>query len=252
VGVNIPVYRPNALEALEIAIEAGVQTITTSAGDPSNIMRRVKEAGLKVLHKVSTVEMGKKAEAAGVDGLIAMGFEAGGHVGRECITTLCLIPQLVDAVRIPVVASGGIADARGVVAAFVLGAEGVEMGTRFVATAESPVPAFFKERIVRAGADATVVLGKSAMPIRVLKNRATLRVAGMDDAAGDETVASAGDGSYVQEGGDQESAVMPCGQIAGLIQRIAGVREVLMDIEQGAKAVSMHLCDLFNGSEGRP
>ena len=252
VGVNIPVYRPNALEALEIAIAAGVHTITTSAGDPSNIMRRVKEAGLKVLHKVSTVEMGKKAEAAGVDGLIAMGFEAGGHVGRECITTLCLIPQLVDAVRIPVVASGGIADARGVVAAFVLGAEGVEMGTRFVATAESPVPAFFKERIVRAGADATVVLGKSAMPIRVLKNRATLRVAGMDDAAGDETVASAGDGSYVQEGGDEESAVMPCGQIAGLIRRIAGVREVLMDIEQGAKAVSMHLSDLFNGSEGRP
>ena len=251
VGVNIPVYRTNAFEALEIAIEMGVNTITTSAGNPSKIMGRAKEAGLKVLHKVSSVEMGKKAEAAGVDGLIAMGFEAGGHIGREGITTFCLIPQLVDTVRIPVVASGGIADARGVVAAFALGAEGVEMGTRFLATAESPAPAFFKERVISAGADATLVLGKDVLPIRVLKNRVTAQAARMDGAAGDETIASAGDGSYVQEGEDQESAVMPCGQIAGLIRSIVSVREVLMDIEQGAKAVSLHLRDLFHGSEGK-
>ena len=116
-GINIPVYRPNAFEALEIAIEMGIKTITSSAGNPAKIIGRVKEAGLKVLHKVSSVKMALKAQEAGVDGVIATGFEAGGHVGRESVTTLCLVPQLVEALDIPVVAAGGIGDGRGLLAA---------------------------------------------------------------------------------------------------------------------------------------
>jgi enoyl-[acyl-carrier protein] reductase II len=111
-GLNIPIYRPNASEALEIAVEEGLRTITTSAGDPGKVIRRVKEAGLKILHVVATVDMARKAEAAGVDGVIAVGAEGGGHVGRDEISTLVLIPQVVDAVRIPVVAAGGIGDGR--------------------------------------------------------------------------------------------------------------------------------------------
>jgi len=133
-GLNIPIYRPNALEAIEIAIETGIRTVTTSAGNPQSVMARIRGGGLKVLHKVSTVEMALKAQDAGIDGVIATGYEAGGHVGKEDTTTFCLVPQLVDSLDIPVVAAGGIGDARGVVAAFALGAEGIEVGTRFLAT----------------------------------------------------------------------------------------------------------------------
>ncbi len=132
-GINIPLHRPNALESLETAIEMRVPVISTSGGSPDKIMDRAKDAGLIVLHKVSTTAMGLKAQEAGVDGVIAMGFEAGGHGGRSQLTTLCLVPQLCDALNIPVVAAGGICDFRGFLAALALGAEGIEVGTRFLA-----------------------------------------------------------------------------------------------------------------------
>lgn len=158
IGVNIPVYRANALEALEVAIEEGIGTVATSAGDPRKLMKRIKEAGLKVLHKCSTVSMARKAQDAGVDGVIASGAEAGGHVSREQIGTFALIPQLVDALEVPVVAAGGIADGRGLLAAFALGAEGVEMGTRFLATREAPISEGYKRRILSAECDGTTVV----------------------------------------------------------------------------------------------
>ncbi|MBE0480286.1 MAG: nitronate monooxygenase [Dehalococcoidia bacterium] len=249
IGVNIPIYRPNAVQALEIAIEMGIEAITTSAGNPAPLMARVREAGLKVLHKVSTVEMARKAEAAGVDAVIATGFEAGGHVGREQITTMCLVPQLVSSVNIPVVAAGGIADARGIVAAFALGAEGVEMGTRFLATWECPVPFFYKERVRDAMCNETLLLGKEAMPIRVLKNEVTARVAGMHQAEADRTITSQGDAGYVQSGGDRETAVMPCGQSAGMVKEILSVQEVFADLTGGVDAVLERLAKLFGGGQ---
>ena len=245
VAVNIPVYRPNAFDALEIAIEMGIRTVYTSAGSPSKLMPRIREAGLRVLHKVSSLEKGIKAEAAGVDAVVAMGFEAGGHVGREGITTFCLIPQLADALKIPVVASGGIADPRGLVAAFALGAEGVEIGTRLVATDECPVPSFFKERVCSAGCEDTVVLGREAMPIRVLRNRATARVAGMEEPRADQLIVETGDAAYVQEGGDRESAVMPCGQVVGLVNRVTSVQEVVEELVAGTERILRHLPDFF-------
>jgi len=245
VAVNIPVYRPNAFDALEIAIEMGVKTVYTSAGSPSKLMSRIREAGLRVLHKVSSLEKGIKAEAAGVDAVVAMGFEAGGHVGREGITTFCLIPQLADALKIPIVASGGIADPRGLVAAFALGAEGVEIGTRLVATHECPVPSFFKERVCSASCEDTLLLGREAMPIRVLRNRVTARVAGMEDSKADRLMVEAGDAAYVQEGGDRETAVMPCGQAVGLVKSVASVEEVMRELIADAESLSSGLGDLF-------
>jgi enoyl-[acyl-carrier protein] reductase II len=237
VGVNIPVYRPNAFDALEIAIEMGVKILYTSAGSPSKLMPRIREAGLKVLHKVSSLEKGIKAESAGVDAVVAMGFEAGGHVGRESITTFCLIPQLADALWIPVIASGGIADGRGLAAALALGAEGVEIGTRLVATPECPVPAFFKERVCSATCEDTLLLGREAMPIRVLRNRATAQVACLNGPEADQVMAAAGDAAYVQEGGDRETAVMPCGQVVGLVRSVVSVQEVIRELVQGAERI---------------
>lgn len=249
IGVNIPIYRPNAQEALEIAIDMGIKTITTSAGNPAKMMDRIKEAGLKVFHKVSSEKMAKKAEAAGVDGVIAMGFEAGGHIGRESITTMCLVPQLVDALKIPVIASGGIADARGVVAAFALGAEGVEMGTRFVATPECPVPEYFREGVRSAACDATLLLGKGAMPSRVLRNEVTEYLAALQGGEGDKEALKEYDSKYVQLAGDKDTAVMPCGQIAGLIKQIEAIGEIFSGITRDAKSISHRLGTFFNGGE---
>ena len=242
-GINIPIYRPNAQEALEIAIEMGIKTITTSAGNPAKIMDRIKEAGLKVFHKVSSEKMAKKAEAAGVDGVIAMGFEAGGHIGRENITTMCLVPQLADVLKIPVIAAGGIADARGVVAAFALGAEGVEMGTRFVATPECPVPEYFREGVQSAACDATLLLGKGAMPARVLRNQLTEYLSARQ--GGEKEF----DSKYVKMGGDKDTAVMPCGQIAGLIQQIEAIEDIFSSITRDAKSIIDRLDTFFNGGE---
>jgi len=193
--------------------------------------------------------MALKAEVAGVDGIIATGFEAGGHVGREGITTLCLVPQLADALNIPVVAAGGIADARGVLAAFALGAEGIEMGTRFIATRECPVPGFFKELVLSAQSDSTILLGKGAMPIRVLKNDASMAIRDPDKAKEDDKLNLAGDRLYVQSGGDKNTSLMPCGQAAGIIKEMKGIAEVIPELMEGVKSLASQLSAFFKGEE---
>lgn len=256
VGVNIPIYRPNAADAITVSIEMGIKTLYTSAGNPGKVIERIKAAGLNIIHKVSSCDMARKAEACGVDAVVAMGFEAGGHIGREDTSTLCLIPQLVDELNIPVIASGGIGDARGIAAALVLGAEGVEIGTRLVATRECPVPEFFKENICAAGGNATVVLGKGTMPIRVLRNRLTSEVAAAMDKSEAEgnvgevgaKIAQGGDAAYVQEGGDKHSAVMPCGQVAGLIHDIPPLAELVAGlVSQTEKVVGRLARDFETG-----
>lgn len=241
-GLNIPIYRPNVSEALEIAVEEGLRTITTSAGDPGKIIRRVKEAGLKILHVVATVDMAKKAEAAGVDGVIAVGAEGGGHVGRDEISTLVLIPQVVDAVRIPVVAAGGFGDGRGIAAAFALGAEGVQMGTRFLATQESPVPPVYKQAILAARDDGTMIAARKGYPIRVLKNQAALAVREMDEKGATQTEINAFVDSLADKGkGGEAEGLMSAGQVAGLIREIKTVEEVIRGLVAEAKAVAQRL-----------
>jgi enoyl-[acyl-carrier protein] reductase II len=244
-GLNMPIYRPNAFEALEIAIEEGIKTVTTSAGDPGKMIGRIKEAGLKILHKVSTVKMALKAQEAGVDGVIATGFEAGGHVGRESITTFCLVPLLVETLDIPVVAAGGIGDGRGLLAAFALGAEGVEMGTRFVATRECSSPDWYKNSIIRAQDSSTMILSE-AMPIRVLKNKKAEAVANPDKVR-ENNRGRGGDESYVE--GDADEAIMPAGQVASLIKDLKGISEVFPDMIREAGIISSGLNHFFK--EGR-
>jgi len=248
IGVNIPIYRPNASEALEISIEAGIQIITTSAGNPAKLIKRIKEAGLKVLHKVSSEDMALKAEAYGVDGIIATGYEAGGHLGRNGTTTICLIPQLVDVVKIPIVAAGGIADARGLVAAFALGAEGVEMGTRFLATHECPVPYCYKQLVLDAKSDSTVVLAEKTMPIRVLKNRMREITRQQDKAQENKHLHRLDSGStYKQSESDASTGSMPGGQIAGLIKEIKDIENVIPELVHGANRLSQRLAAEFGG-----
>lgn len=248
-GINIPIYRRNAFEALEIAIKMGIKTITTSAGNPAKIIERTKGAGLKVLHKVSTVQMALKSQDAGVDGVIATGYEAGGHVGREGISTLCLVPQLVKALEIPVVAAGGIGDASGLVAALALGAEGVEIGTLFLATRECSAPDFFKKAIIDAGDNATILLGKGAMPMRVLRNKKAEAISDPDKEREDAKLNAKADSSYVRPDGKADNAIMPAGQVAGLIREIKRISEIFPDMIKDAKTISSRLNSLFKDAD---
>ena len=245
-GINIPVYRPNAFEALEMAIEEGVKTITTSAGDPGKVIRRVKESGMKILHVVATVDMAKKAEDAGVDGVIAVGAEGGGHVGRDEIATMVLTRQVVAAVKIPVVAAGGIGDARGWVAAFALGAEGIQMGTRFLATEECPVPLAYKQAILEAKDNSTIIAARKGYPIRVLKNQAAEKVREMDEkGASQEEINAYVDSLHRGSDEDRENKLMSAGQVAGLIRRIMSVEELIQNMVAEAKTVAQTLGKTF-------
>jgi len=241
-GINIPIYRPNAMEALEIAIEEGIKTITTSAGDPAKVIGRGKEAGIKILHVVANVEMARKAEAAGVDGVIAVGAEGGGHVGRDEISTMVLTRQVVEAVRIPVVAAGGIGDGRGWVAAFALGAEGIQMGTRFLATEECPIPAAYKQAVLEARDTSTMIAARRGYPIRVLKNKAALAVRDMDEKGATQSEINAYVDSISRgEDDDRENRLMSAGQVAGLIQEILKVEEIIKKMVAEARSVAQSL-----------
>ncbi|HDG97560.1 MAG TPA: nitronate monooxygenase [Desulfobacterales bacterium] len=233
-GVNFPVYRPKTEELIQVAVEEGVKTITTSAGNPKKFIDRIKGAGLKVLHKVANIDMAKKAEDAGVDAIIATGIEAGGHVGRDGATTFCLIPQLARALSIPVVAAGGIADASTFRAVLALGASGAEIGTRFLVTNECPVPDYFKNMILDAKSDSTVLIGKGAMPMRVLNNQAAQRILEMDRRREDrDKINKKADDLYVRDREDGQDSILPCGQVAGLIDSVLSIEEVIRDIAQG-------------------
>ena len=171
-GVNIMLMSPNADEVAKIVVEEGIKVITTGAGSPEKYMEAWKAAGVKVIPVVASVALAKRMERCGADAVVAEGTESGGHIGET--TTMALVPQVVDAVKIPVIAAGGIADGRGIAAAFMLGAEGVQMGTRFVVADESIVHENYKNRIVKAKDIDSVVTGQSTgHPVRCLRNQMT-------------------------------------------------------------------------------
>jgi enoyl-[acyl-carrier protein] reductase II len=169
-AVNVPLLYEKTQQQLEMSLKLGMKIFITSAGSPKTYTKWLKDQGAMVLHVTSTPELAKKCEAAGCDAVIAEGFEAGGHNGREEITTMVLIPQVVDAVKIPVIAAGGIMDGRGIAAALSLGAQGVQLGTRFVATAESSAHENFKNAILNATPSSTMLMMKKNVPVRLLKN----------------------------------------------------------------------------------
>jgi len=175
-GINVPIAKPDAESLIETAIEEGVNVISTSAGDPNRFTRRIQGAGLKVIHVSPSPTLAAKAAEAGVDAVAAEGIEAGGHDGFEEITTMALIPQVVEKLDIPVIAAGGIADSRGFVAALALGAKGVQIGTRFAVTHEAMGHSRFKESILKANDTGTVITGRYIGPTRCVRNRLTEQI----------------------------------------------------------------------------
>ena len=231
-GVNIMLLNPNADEVAKIVVEEGIQAVTTGAGNPEKYMPMWKEAGVKVIPVVASVAMAKRMERYGADAVVAEGMEAGGHIGNQ--TTMALIPQIVDAVNIPVIAAGGIGDGRGVAASFMLGVEGVQMGTRFVVADESIVHDNYKDRIVKAKDIDSVVTGQSTgHPVRCLRNQMTKEyIKKEQEGVPFEELERMTLGSLrkaVMDGDILNGTVM-AGQIAGLVSKRQSCKEILQEI----------------------
>lgn len=231
-GVNIMLLNPNADEVAKIVVEEGIQAVTTGAGNPEKYMPMWKAAGVKVIPVVASVAMAKRMERYGADAVVAEGMEAGGHIGNQ--TTMALIPQIVDAVNIPVIAAGGIGDGRGVAASFMLGAEGVQMGTRFVVADESIVHDNYKDRIVKAKDIDSVVTGQSTgHPVRCLRNQMTKEyIKKEQEGVPFEELERMTLGSLrkaVMDGDILNGTVM-AGQIAGLVSKRQSCKEILQEI----------------------
>ena len=238
-GVNIMLQAPNAAEIAEMIVEEGVKIVTTGAGSPSKYLPMWKENGIKVVPVIACVAHAIKMQAAGVDAIVAEGAESGGHVGE--LHTMPLIPQIVDAVDIPVIAAGGICDGRGAAAAFMLGAEGVQVGTRFLSASECNVHESYKEKILKATDISTIVTGKSlGHPVRSLKTPFSRTFAKMesDPNVTPEEVLAFGGGALrkaVQEG-DIDGSYM-AGECAGMVKQIEPAAAIIEDIILGAEKV---------------
>ncbi len=221
IGVNIPLIRGDVDALIQTTIDEGIRIVFTSAGNPASHTQRLKDAGCFVVHVVASTRHALKAEAAGCDAVVAEGFEAGGHNGVDEITTLALVPQVVDAVKIPVIAAGGIADGRQMFAALSLGAEAVQIGTRFAATVESSSHELYKQAVVESDDSSTVLALKKVAPVRLKKNAFALRAleaqrAGMSR---DEEIALLGLKREMRGifEGDLEEGELEMGQSSGLI-----------------------------------
>ena len=231
-GVNIMLLNPNAEEVAKIVVEEGVPVVTTGAGNPARFMEMWKKANVKVIPVVASVAMAKMMERTGADAVVAEGMESGGHIGST--TTMALVPQVVDAVSIPVIAAGGIADGRGVAAAFMLGAEAVQMGTRFVASKEAVVHENYKEQILKAKDIDSVITGASTgHPVRSLRNRMTREYLQLEKDNADfmelEKLTLGSLRKAVVEG-DTVNGTLMAGQIAGLIQEEKSCKEIIEEI----------------------
>lgn len=223
-AVNVPLLYPNVQEHIQIILEENVPIVFTSAGNPATWTATLKQAGRTVVHVVSSSRFAQKSEAAGVDAVVAEGFEAGGHNGREETTTLCLVPAVADAVNIPVLAAGGISCGRTMAAAFALGAHGVQVGSRFAATVESSAHENFKRRVCESGEGDTVLTLKEVTPVRLLKNEfyAQLSQAYAQCATPDELRAVLGRGRS-KKGileGDLTEGELEIGQVSARIRNV--------------------------------
>ena len=230
-GVNILLMSPFLEDDLRVVLEEGVDVVTFGGGNPGVYIPRLKEAGMKVMPVVSSVALARRLDRFGADAIIAEGMESGGHVGET--TTMALIPQVVDSVKVPVVAAGGIADERGLIAALALGAQGVQMGTRFICSDECVAHPQFKEQILKAQDRSTVVTGTlTGHPLRCLGNRLTRQFMALEkECVSQEELEDFGRGRLclgVIEGNIEEGSLM-AGQIAGLIKDVKPVREIVED-----------------------
>lgn len=230
-AVNIPLLYQDADKQIQTALDLGLKIFITSAGSPKLFTPMLKEKGCIVIHVVSNPSLAKKCEEAGVDMIIAEGFEAGGHNGRDEITTMVLIPQVVDAVKIPVIAAGGIGDGRGILSALALGAKGVQLGTRFVVTEESSAHPEFKQAILNASFDSTMLSMKKVVPVRLMKNKFYQEIAKLESecATNEELIQHLGKGraKLGMLEGDMNEGELEIGQIAGMMKDCPKVSEVV-------------------------
>jgi len=233
-GVNVPLLYPNIEEIMQIIVEEDVKIVFTSAGNPSAWAQWLKNHGITVVHVVSSVKFALKAEACGVDAIVAEGFEAGGHNGREETTTFTLIPMVCKAVSIPVIAAGGIATGRGMLSAMTLGAQGVQIGSRFVTSIESSAHQAFKAEVLKAKDGATQLTLKELTPVRLLKNKFYQDVVRLYQShPTQEDLKKLLGRARAKKGmfeGDLEEGELEIGQIAGLIDDILPVKEIIEQI----------------------
>jgi enoyl-[acyl-carrier protein] reductase II len=233
-GVNIPLIYSAAPEFIQIVVEMGVKIVFTSAGNPAKWTGLLHGHGITVVHVVASVRSAKKCEESGVDAIVAEGFEAGGHNGREETTTMVLIPMVRNAVSLPLIAAGGIATGRGMLAAMALGAEGVQIGTRFVASEESSAHAAFKKKIIESKDGDTFLSIKKVMPVRIMKNRFFAEIEEMESrgATADELSALLGRGRS-RKGmfeGDMEEGELEIGQASGIVGEIKPAAEIVREL----------------------
>jgi len=245
-GVNVPLLYPDIEKHMQVIIEEGVKIVFTSAGNPKTWTALLKQHGITVVHVVSNVKFSVKCEEAGVDAIVAEGFEAGGHNGREETTTLVLIPQVRNAVKLPLIAAGGISTGSQMAAVFALGAEGVQVGSRFVATHESSGHINFKNAVVMAKEGDTSLTLKQLTPVRLIKNNfyRAVEAAQSKGASVDELTELLGRGRS-KKGmfeGDLEDGELEIGQVSGMISEIKPAAEVLDEIYDGFKKSVKWLC----------
>jgi enoyl-[acyl-carrier protein] reductase II len=236
-GVNLPLLYPHIAECLDIALAEGIKIFFTSAGSPKKVVARLKDAGCLSVHVVAHPDLARKCEEAGCDAVVCEGFEAGGHNGRDEITSLVLIPECVAAVDIPVIAAGGIATGAQLAAALVLGADGVQIGSRFAITQESSGHQNFKQAVVAAGAGDTHLVMKPLVPVRLLRNPFRDEVMRKEAAgAGRRELAELLGKGRARRGmleGDRDEGELEIGQVSGLIEDIPTVAEVVTRLISG-------------------
>ena len=233
-GVNVPLLYTDIDKHMEIILEEGVQIVVTSAGSPKTWTKILQEKGIKVIHVTASSVLAKKCEDAGVDAIVAEGFEAGGHNGREETTTLCLIPAVRDAVKIPVIAAGGIASGKAMLAMMALGADGVQIGTRFVCSEESSAHPAYKEKVSSLKEGDTLLSMKKVVPVRLIKNEFYKQIQQAEDKGADASElmlilgrARAKKGMFE---GDMTEGELEIGQIAAMVRDIKPAGEIVKEI----------------------
>lgn len=246
-GVNVMLLNPNADEVAKVVVEEGVKVVTTGAGNPSKYMAMWKEVGVKVIPVVASVALARLMERGGADAVVAEGMESGGHIGFT--TTMSLVPQVVDAVNIPVVAAGGIADGRGLAAVLSLGAEAVQMGTRFVVANESIVHENYKKKVIKASDIDSEITGMSTgHPVRCLRNKMTKEYLNLEKSGADfmelEKLTLGSLRNAVMDG-DVVTGTVMAGQIAGLIKEEKSCKEIVEDIMAEAKETILKRANMF-------
>lgn len=233
-GVNVPLLFPHTEEMMKIIVEEGVKIVFTSAGNPKTWTAILKEKGITVTHVIANVKFAKKCEEAGVDAIVAEGFEAGGHNGKEETTTLCLIPMVKQAITVPLIAAGGIATGRAMLAVFALGAEGVQVGSRFVASVESSAHAGFKQKVVEAGDGDTMLTLKKLVPVRLIKNKFFNQADRLESSGASseelQVLLGRGRAKIGMFDGDLDEGELEIGQVSGLIKDIKPAAKIIEEI----------------------